>query len=410
MRDIPTSSSLLRNYGFIWLWSGETISTIGSSIGTMAITWLIYDLTKSETAMSGIWLSYLIPSLFVQIVAGPYLDRWNRKRILVFSQISRASLFSALFYLHITSQITPWELYLASGLNGMIQPWYMPSSLAALPTMVPKEQLPQANAYMDGTSRLMMFLGPPLGGMLVASSGIHTSLLIVVSTYLISSLLLSRLNLTHSSQQERKETWWDQFIQGYQYFFQQRELFWLGIFIASIQFGVGVTMVIHLPYIASELGGGSFHYGLFLAGYPFGYFIGTLLFSRARQYRNHSGVMIGAFVFGGTTFLALSIVQNIWLAIVIEVVAGIIAPFFHVQSTSLFQQTVPAHLLGRILSVRLFIIRSAMPLGVVAGGAMVELWGIRPLFALIGGLICLLGILGLTLPFFQFLRDQIKAN
>ncbi|MGC5325267.1 MFS transporter [Brevibacillus sp. SYSU BS000544] len=398
--------TILQNPGFIWLWSGETVSTISSSVGTMAITWLIYDLTQSEAAMSGIWLSYLLPSLFVQIVAGPYLDRWDRKKILVFSQMSRALLFLVLLLLTITSQVTAWELYLASCINGMIQPLYMPSSLAALPMIVSKEQLPQANAYMDGTSRLMMFLGPPVGGLLVASGGILTALVAVVSTYTISSLLLTRLPLADSRDQVSKESWWSQFILGYRYFFGQRELFWLGVFIASIQFGVGVTMAIHLPYIVSVLGGDSFSYGLFIAGYPFGYFIGTLLFSRFRKTNRTSRLMLGSFLFGGTTFVALGLVQHLWLAILIEIVAGLAAPFFHVHSTSLFQITVPKHLLGRILSVRLFIIRCTMPLGVVVGGVFAEIWGIRPLFALIGGIICLLGILGLTLPFFRFLREQ----
>lgn len=402
--------TILQNPGFIWLWSGEAVSTISSSVGTMAITWLIYDLTQSEAAMSGIWLSYLLPSLFVQIVAGPYLDRWNRKKILVFCQMSRALLFLVLLLLTITSQVTAWELYFASCINGMIQPLYMPSSLAALPMIASKEQLPQANAYMDGTSRLMMFLGPPVGGILVASGGILTALVAVASTYTISSLLLTRLPLTDSRDQVSKESWWGQFIQGYRYFFGQRELFWLGVFIASIQFGVGVTMAIHLPYIVSELGGDSFSYGLFIAGYPFGYFFGTLLFSRFRQTSRTSGLMLGSFLFGGTTFVALALVQHLWLAILIEILAGIAAPFFHVHSTSLFQMTVPKHLLGRILSVRLFIIRCTMPLGVVVGGVFAELWGIRPLFALIGGIICLLGILGLTLPFFQFLREQLKVS
>lgn len=68
------------------------------------------------------------------------------------------------------------------------------------------------------------------------------------------------------------------------------------------------------------------------------------------------------------------------------------------RDTTLFQQVVPADLHGRIFSLRLFIIRSTMPLGVLAGGALAELWGTRPVFGLLGGMIVLLGIAGLMIP------------
>lgn len=183
--------SLLSNYGFVAMWTGEAVSTLGSSFGNFAITWFMYEATQSKTAMGGVWLAYLLPSLLMQILAGPYLDRWNRKRILVLSQVSRALLFATLALLYAVSHLEPWSLYLASCLNGMIQPLYVPASLAALPLLVPARELTKANSYIDGTSRLMMFLGPPTGGLLVAECGIYFTLLLVVTLYSVSSFILA---------------------------------------------------------------------------------------------------------------------------------------------------------------------------------------------------------------------------
>ncbi|SER77867.1 hypothetical protein SAMN05518872_1023 [Psychrobacillus sp. OK032] len=86
-----------------------------------------------------------------------------------------------------------------------------------------------------------------------------------------------------------------------------------------------------------------------------------------------------------------------------EVIAGIAMAFFGVHNITIFQQTVPNELMGKVASVRLFIIREAMPLGVIVGGVLSEQWGIRPLYFLIGSIICIVSLLGIFLPYFRFM-------
>lgn len=414
------SVSLVRNRGFRNLWMGEAVSTLGSSFGTLAMTWLIYDATHSKTAMGGIWLSYLLPSLLVQMLAGPYLDRWNRLQVLINAQLARAILFGLLAILAVTSHVDAWQLYLAACLNGAIQALYIPSSMASLPMLVPPHQFMIGNSYLDGTSRLMMFLGPLLGGLLIAEAGVNQTLFLVVVAYGIGGYCLSQLlrsftavDQTGAPDQtqaadhvQAQETWWQQLQQGYRYFFQQSVLVWLGTLIAAIQFAVGVTMVINLPYVTDELGGDSFAYGLFIGGYPFGYFLGSLLLARLNLGLKRKIIMFGAYALGGMSFIALAVVHHLLLAVTIEVLSGLAAPFFHAYNTGLFQLIVPKALLGRIFSVRSFIIRCTMPLGVLAGGWLSEIWGTRPLFVMIGGFLFLLGLLGFALPLKMNRHDQ----
>lgn len=123
-------------------------------------------------------------------------------------------------------------------------------------------------------------------------------------------------------------------------------------------------------------------------------------------------VMLGSLFLGGLSFVALAFTHQIWLALVIEVAAGIAAPFFHVHSTSLYQRNVPNRLLGRVFSVRLLIIRVTMPLGVWLGSQLGESLGIRPIFTVMGLIICAASLLGMMLPYFRFLHlssEQQKA-
>ncbi|MGE5704535.1 MAG: MFS transporter [Clostridia bacterium] len=406
MQTTQPRNALYRNSSFLGIWLGEAASSLGASFGTLANSWLLHRLTGSEAALGNMWLIYLLPSLMVQLVIGPYLDRWNRKHIMLFSQLVRAIAFAFPLAMSLAGELVPWHLFLVSLLIGLIQPLYVPSSLAMLPSLIKKQQLPQANATIDGTTRFMMFLGPPVGGLLVALIGAELTLLVVITMYAASFVFLCYCQYVPQPTLPR-DTWARQLKEGFRYFWGHQQLVWLGIFLSFVQFAVGVTMVLNLPYVVDELHGTSVLYGMFLASYPLGYFLGSLLVPRIQLRLPLRQVMLGSLLLGGSSFLMLAIVENIWFALAIELFAGITAPFFHVHSTSLYQRVVPAELQGRVFSVRLLIIRSVMPLGTLLGSYGAEVGGIRPVLALVGTMVCVAAILGMVLPWFRFLgREQ----
>ena len=84
--------------------------------------------------------------------------------------------------------------------------------------------------------------------------------------------------------------------------------------------------------------------------------------------------------------------------------------FFGVHNITICQQTVPNDLMGKVFSVRLFFIRSAMPLGVLFGGILSEMWGVRVLYFIIGSIICVTSLIGILLPYFKFLDESIEEK
>ncbi|MEC2128874.1 MFS transporter [Brevibacillus centrosporus] len=414
LSDAAPPSHLFQNVTFLVVWMGETISTLGGSFSTLASSWLAYQITGSVATMGNMLLIYFLPSLFMQLVIGPYIDRWNRRKVMVYSQWARGLVSLAPLLLLLNEQQVIWPLYLVSLVNGLIQPLYVPSSMAFLPTLVSKEQITSANACLDGTSRLMMVIGPPVGGFVVSAIGGEFTLVLVSIAYGFSGMLLFTCKTEHDVAiiSTKKDSWSAQFIEGFDFFRQRPTLLWLGIFLSFVQFALGVTSVLNLPFVVNELHGKSFQYGLFIAGYPLGYFFGSLIAGRQKELKKRRLVMIGSLLFGGSTFVALAFTHNIWIAVTIELLAGVAGPFFHVHSNSFFQKIVPNNLLGRVLSVRLLIIRTAMPLGILLGSRFSEIWGVRPLFALIGVIVCFVSFLGLMLPYFRFLdiKKSIEAS
>ncbi|MFA2811437.1 MFS transporter [Bacillus mycoides] len=400
--------SVLKNRSFFYMWIGSAISELGGAFGTLCNSILVYELTGSKTALSSMWLLYFIPSLILQLISGPYIDKWSRKWIMIFSQWMRASVFLLPLVMLVTNSVEVWHIYVVQIIVGLITPLYTPASQAITPSIVSKEQLQDANAYIDGMNRLMMFLAPVLGGIVIHFIGMKLTLFFVCVCLFISGGLL--LFITEKRiKQELRKTWLEEFLHGFTYFFTKPVIVWLGIFLTFVQFGVGVTMVTNLPYIKDELSAGYAEYGYFMAGFPLGYVVGSILVGKVK-YRSRRLLMLGGLFVGGLTYISLGLNNSIIIAIVIEVIAGICIAFFNVHNTTICQQTVPSNMIGKVFSVRLFFIRSAMPLGVLLGGILSEMLGVRVLYFIIGSIICVTSLIGILLPYFKFLDEAIEEK
>ncbi|CAM4385931.1 permease [Bacillus manliponensis] len=402
------NETVLKNRSFLFMWIGSAISELGGAFGTFCNSILIYQLTGSKLALSSMWLLYFIPSLILQLVAGPFIDRWSRKWIMIVSQWTRGFVFLLPLIMLITDNMQTYYIFIVQIIVGLITPFYVPANQAILPTVVPKEQLQEANAYVDGTVRLMMFLAPVLGGMMIELAGVPFTLSLVCVFLFVSGSLLLFIKENRMVETIRK-SWLHQFMEGWAYFFKQPIIVWLGFFLAFVQFGVGVTMVTNLPYVQDELGASYAAYGYFMAGFPLGYVIGSIIVGKM-QYESRRTIMLGALVIGGLTYISLGLNENIYIAIFIEIIAGISLVFFNVHSMTIHQQIVPNELMGKIFSVRLFIIRSSMPLGILIGGICSEQFGVRVLYMIIGIIICTVSVLGIVLPYFKFLDQPVQNN
>ncbi|EEL70287.1 MFS transporter [Bacillus mycoides] len=400
--------SVLKNRSFFYMWIGSAISELGGAFGTLCNSILVYELTGSKTALSSMWLLYLIPSLILQLISGPFIDKWSRKWIMIFSQWMRASVFLLPLAMLVTSSIEVWHIYVVQIIVGLITPLYTPASQAITPTVVNKEQLQDANAYIDGMTRLMMFLAPVIGGIVIKFIGIELTLSFVCMCLFISGGLLLFIK-EKRVQQELRKTWLEEFLHGFTYFFTKPVIVWLGIFLTFVQFGVGVTMVTNLPYIKDELSAGYAEYGYFMAGFPLGYVVGSILIGKV-TYKSRRILMLGGLFIGGLTYISLGFNHSIIIAVIIEVIAGICISFFNVHNTTICQQTVPNNMIGKVFSVRLFFIRSAMPLGVLLGGILSEMCGVRVLYFIIGSIICVTSLIGILLPYFKFLDEAIEEK
>lgn len=403
MNKVSAKRNLLKNVSFRSLWIGEIVSELGGTLASLCNTIYVYQQTGSTLHMGSLWLIYFIPSLIVQLFIGPFIDRYSKKKIMFFSQISRSVIFCIPLLFLLIGDGPIWIIFFVQFILGCIQPIYAPTSMTVLPNIIPENLLVKANATFDGTLRLMSFLGPTIGGLLLSFINVKWGYLLVSTLFFLSAMNLSLMKEPKSNFKE-KEKWIRQIKFGYRVFFSNKQIVWLGFFTSIVQFAVGVTMVINLPYIMGEMNGTTFMYGLFCATFPLGYLIGSVLVGKIKYEKLRVKMLIGL-LFGGASFIGLSLVGNYPLALVCEFISGIFLPFFNVNNTTILQKSIPKQIMGSVFSIRLLLIRTMMPIGILFARQTGDLFGQRNLYFIIGLLIIGVAVCGLLFPYFRFLEN-----
>jgi MFS family permease len=383
----------LRGRNYKLLLAGQGISNFAATFGTFVISWLVYDLTGSKLAMGALWMVSICSQIIVQLGMSPYLDHWARKKVMMGSEWIRLIAYVGILLLSLQNQLSVEILYFTAFLTSIVM--YDPAANALLPSVVKDDELVKANAKISGIVQMMRMVALPAAGFLIGFLGRVESLIVIAILFLISIMLIKRIE-ENGFVPSKIESWWKQCKKGIKFYKEQSILVMLGFFIAVTNFGIFATLSMYIPYVTEILGGSSFEYGLFAASFPLGYVIGTILVSRIKEQKKHKfTVMLGAIFIGGISYLLLGVTTLFWIAILIEIMAGVVMPFWNVHSTTLYQRVVPNEMRAQVFSVRFIISKAAAPLGILYGTFCATYFSISVLFLSVGLLTCTVAAIGM---------------
>ncbi|WP_260858657.1 MFS transporter [Fictibacillus phosphorivorans] len=254
------------------LWIGEIISEFGGAAGGIINGLLLYEITGSKEWMGALWLLYFIPSLILQGISAPFLNHVIKEKMLLNIQRFR----SVAYILPLIGYISGSEIGTIAGLVilqcvlGLLQPIYASLSFALLPDLCEEKELVSANSLLDGTIRLMSFIAPGVTSLLLLVSPLYTIYGLSSLMFLLSSISLSQI--PHVSKKRvatwSKKFWWEETKIGYRTFLQFPQLLRLTLLSSSVQFAVGATLVINVPFIREDLTGEAWEYAIFAGMFP----------------------------------------------------------------------------------------------------------------------------------------------
>ncbi|WP_191559204.1 MFS transporter [Metabacillus idriensis] len=390
------------------LFYNQLLSTFASTFGTFWISWIVYAETGSKLAMGGVWLVSIAGQLLIQFLAGPYIDRYLRTTMMKASESIRFSAFFLLWLTLITDHFELEFLYLTAFLTSITV--YDPAAAALVPKLVKNDEFVKVNAKLSGGVQLMRFIALPASGLILTAVHNQEALLCISMMFLISYLMIMKIK-EPSIARVKQNSWLIQFREGIHIYRKHLILLVLGCFITVTSFGVFATQTMYIPYIVETIGGSTLEYGFFAAAFPLGYILGSYAAAKIREPKQSLYlVMTSAIFLGGCTFFALGVISDLWIAILIEVIAGTVMPFWNIYSTTLYQRLVPDSILGQVLSIRFLLTKAAAPLGIMYGTFCAAQFGIPALFLSVGLLICTVSGVGLAILTSLKKRNMVQRS
>jgi MFS family permease len=381
-----SGDSLLRNAQFLKLWVGQGISFVGDFVSTVALVILVVDLSGSASAVGGILVARLIPTLASPLV-GVLADRLDRRAILVVSDLARAVLILAAVF---TRDLV--VLYVLVFLMGLARTFFNPTIRAAFPSVVGQGDLTRANALINGTFSVSYAVGPALGGLLVAATSVNAAFVLDAATYLISAAFLSRIPLP-APQIEDGASFFGELRAGLYYLAGARVP--LGIVIGAFLtiLTVNATVPAEVFLAKQTFGAGDAGYGLLVSVWGGGMVLGSALIGvlgdRIRLIPVYFlGIFVGALALAGT-----GLAPTFTLALGVLAIAGASNGIDNVTTDTILQKRVPEAFLGRVFAVRFLTYSVGEALAYPVGGLIMDALGPRSTYLLAGAATAAAGLL-----------------
>ncbi len=364
-----------RNYRYYYF--GQSISLIGVWVQNIAMGWLVYRLTGSALVLGTITFALQIPSLFITPFAGVLADRWNRRRVIIITQMLLMLVAFVLAWLTLTERISVGLIILLALVNGVILAFDTPFRQSFVPDIITRrEDLSNAIALNSSLYNLARFIGPPIGGVLIALVGEGWCFFINGVSFLTVIIALTAMQIKRKVSKRHFGSLLSQLREGVGYAWTFKPIRYLITLVALSSF-FGLPFQALLPMFAADiLKGGSQMLGLLTGALGAGALTGAFYLA-SRQNIN----TVPKITFRTSLMFALGLsVFALSSTTILSVIALVITGFgmiVHFNSTNaLIQSIADDEKRGRVVSLYSLTFMGITPLGSLLAGSIAEYIGV----------------------------------
>jgi MFS family permease len=344
---------LKQNPRFRTLWTAQLISTAGDWFNSVAVLGLVLQLTGSGLGASLVLLASTIPMFFLIPIAGPVVDRFDRRRLMILANLFSAGV--ALLFTLVKTEDRVWLLYVATSLLVVSASFFNPASSASIPNIVTRGELFAANALGGASWGIMLMVGAALGGIVSTLLGRDTAFIINALTFLMAAGLIARIEVPSPKTTHTYMTPIKDFIEGIRYL--RTYLPSLALVGIELGWGFGTGVLVLLSVLGTQVfHAGDAGIGILYAGRGLGALIGPFVVPAIAgndiQKLRHAIWL--SFVLAALGYLIVAYAgwnNTLWLASFALVVAHFGGGIVWAVGSVLLQITTPDRLRGRVLSV-----------------------------------------------------------
>ncbi|HJP89838.1 MAG TPA: MFS transporter [Candidatus Limnocylindrales bacterium] len=392
---------IFKKRDFSLMWLAQFVSTIGSALTDLAAGIFVYKVTGSALNVGLVLMVTAIPTLFVGLFAGVFVDRFDRKKILLASDLLRGIfvLLIPVAMISLGNEAGIPVMYGLLFLSATVRTFFDPAWESVLPEIASEDELTQANSFLSISSFGSTAVGFALAGLL-AGFDLHLPFFIDSITFLISFVLVLLVRVPKNAPQEESTTVGvviENLTSGGKYLWRTPLLRSLFLINLPIMLAFGLWNVLLLPMAIKELHATEFEYGLQEGITSVGFVVGSLLMARiGDRLAEGSWMVMGTFLMGVFGIL-YGMAPNIDVAIALVAVTGFLNSPMGLGRRLLLQKNIPREMRGRVFSA-FAVSRDVVTLIGMAGAALADLYPVRDLIIVSSLMLVGAGILGQLLP------------
>jgi MFS family permease len=392
-----------RDYRLLYI--GRTVSYAGSMLTTVAFPYQVYQRTHSTLAVGLLGAVELVPLLFMALAGGAFADAHDRRRLLILSEVGLACCSLVLVALALMTAPPVWALFVLAAISAGLSGFQRPALQSMAPRLLPAELMPAAAALESLGSTFAAIGGPAIGGILISTVGLAATYALDAVSFGISIFVVAAIRrVAPPADAERPSL--GRVIEGFRYALSRKDL--LGTYLIDMNamfFGMPYAL---FPAIAERLGGGKV-LGLLYAAPAFGAFLASATSGWTGRVHRHGRAIAIAAAFWGVAIIAFGFTTSLWPAFTCLALAGAADMVSAVYRMTIWNQTIPDGLRGRLAGIEQISYMSGPLLGNVEAGLVASFAGIRG-SVVSGGILCVAGTAALCWLLPDFVKYDARTS
>ena len=361
---------------FALLWTGMSISLLGDGIYLVAIVWQVYELSNAPTALSIVGLAWTLPMVIFLLWGGVLSDRFERRNVMIFSDIIRGVAIAAIGILSVTGTIELWHVIVLVAFYGVGEAFFGPAFGAIVPDIVPKDMLVEANS-IDQFVRPLMFrlAGPAIGGLAIEFlGGAGGAFLLDAATFAASALcFVAMRKRSVAVERDKAPSALQEVKEGFS-FVKSQVWLWATLCAAGLSlFFFWGPLEVLVPFIVkNQLDGDAGDLGLVFAFGGVGAIAASFAVAQIGLPRRHILFMYINWLIAVGATVGFAFASNIWQAMAVSFIGGASAAAGLVVWGTMLHRLVPAELLGRVTSFDWTLSIGLVPISFAITGPIAE--------------------------------------
>ncbi|HSB54328.1 MAG TPA: MFS transporter [Gemmatimonadales bacterium] len=387
----PSTLRALRHRNYRLFFAGQSLSLVGTWITRIATSWLIYRLTGSALLLGVLGFCGQIPTLFLAPVAGVFVDRWDRHRVLVVTQVLSMFQSLALAVLALAGIITVPQVLGLQLLQGVINAFDTPARQAFVVQMIEdRADLPNAIALNSSMVNASRIIGPSIGGVLIAAVGEGGCFLADAISYLAVIASLLAMHVTRTPRGHAGTRVMEELRAGFRYVTRFAPISTALLLLALVS-TMGMPYTVLMPaVVAKTLHGGPHTLGMLMTASGVGALAGAFYLASRRTVLGLGRVIGIASAAFGAGLVVFGLSRALWLSLLVLPLVGAGFMVSLAATNTVVQTVTEEHLRGRVMAFYTMAFLGTAPLGSLLAGVLADRVGER-LTIVMGGLACLLG-------------------